>query len=372
MSVLRRISRGPTLQRLGKRAGRLGKHLLGRLLDAVLPTPPNQPVAALTGVRRVLLVRPNFRIGNTLLTTPLVPALHERFPGARLEILTADTTESLLEHLPIDAVHVVSRLFVLLPWRFVGLFRRLRRAQFDVAVDGGMGSFSGGLYSYLTGARQRVGVSGAADRFLTVRLDEIRADHAYDYAPAFARELGVSCADHPIYAVAPQEEARATEILAAAGCVRDGEILPFAALFVGGHLEKRWPPGHWLELVARLECSGARFVILLGPEERALGRRLEAQVDRRARVIPPGPLRTLAALLGRSSLVLTTDSGPMHLSVALGRPTIGLFETPRSLRYRPRGEQDLVLMNASVQDAHDAMAAHSQWRRLIGDGAGGE
>src|SRR5262245_57129840 len=99
-----RIAHHPVPARFGRRMGHLGKRIFGGILDAVLPVPENVPLASIGEVRRVLVVRPNFRIGNTLITTPLATALRQRFPGAAVDWLGGDTTASLLANLPIDRV----------------------------------------------------------------------------------------------------------------------------------------------------------------------------------------------------------------------------------------------------------------------------
>src|SRR5262249_52136443 len=153
------------------------------------------------------------RIGNTLIATPLLLALRQRFPGARVDFLGADTTSTLLAHLPVDTVHLVSRRFIARPWKFVALFIRLRRMHYDAAIDAGMGSFSGALYTYLTGARYRVGCGGKTDRFLNVRLPGVSVTHAYDKRVAFAHLLGVSCPGHPLYEIDSAERAAAFALL---------------------------------------------------------------------------------------------------------------------------------------------------------------
>ena len=158
------------------------------MLDVALPVRRNVRVEDVPPPRRVLVVRPNFRIGNTVITSPIVPALRGRFPGAELHLLGADTTAGLLAGLPVDAVHAMSRRFILRPWQFVALMRRLRALRFDVAVEAGLGSFSGSLFTYLSGARYRVGVEGSGERFLNVRLPRPRPEHCYDRLPGFASE----------------------------------------------------------------------------------------------------------------------------------------------------------------------------------------
>jgi heptosyltransferase-3 len=344
----------------GKRVELLLKRLLDRALSLVAGSGA-ESLADVRDVRRVLVVRPNFRIGNTLLATPLIAALHARFPGAAIEMLVGDSTASLLEQLPLDAVHVVSRGFLRRPWRFVALFRELRRRRYDVAIDGGLGSLSGGLYAYLTGARHRIGSHGAGDAFLTVRLPTLaRGGHVSDRIAAFARQLGEACGDRPVYQVADVEAEAAAERLAATavGCDR-----AFVALFVGGHLDKRFPLGRWLGLIDELRAAGCPLLVFVGPEERRMLPRFAERAP--GAVVPPGPLRLFAALLARAAIVVTPDSGALHLSVALGRPTIALLQQERSLRFRPRGPDDVVLLRPHVADVLDALRAQRPWPELV-------
>ena len=352
-----RIAHHPAAQRLGRRLGHWSKRLSRSLFDALLPVPANVSLDDLGAVRRVLLVRPNFRIGNTLITNPLVLALRQRFPGARLDYLAGDTTASLLGHLPIDEVHTISRRFISRPWRFLALFARLRRNRYDVAVEAGLGSFSGGLYAWLSGARHRLGCSGKGDRFLDVRLPPVATAHVYDSPVAFARLLGVDCPDHPVYAVAPEESARAEEVLRQLG-LAPGR---FVAVFVGGHQDKRWPAPEWLELARLLGQAGGRIAVFLGPEEMHFAERMRAGLAGVAAVVPPQPLRVFAALWSKASLIVTPDSGPMHLAAALEVPTLAVLQSDGSLGYRPRGRLDIVLVRPTVRQVGEAVMAHPAW-----------
>jgi len=351
----------PLAQRVGRTLGHWGKRVCLRLLDAVLPTLPNVPIGAVRDVRRVLLVRPNFRIGNTLIATPLILALRERFPGARLDYLSGDTTGALLAYLPVDTVHLVSRRFVIQPWRFVALFTRLRRLHYDVAVEAGMGSFSGALYTYLTGARYRVGCGGKTDRFLNVRLPEVRVAHPYEKRVAFARLLGVSCPDHPVYEISPAERSAALALLERCELAAESVALPFIALFVGGHLDKRWPAAHWIELARSLMTSGGRVVVFLGPEEVQFESRYRHELPPGVRVLAPQPLRLFAALWSAARLIVTPDSGPMHLAAAFSIPVIAVLRGESSGAYAPRGPQDRFLVWPTVAAAAAAVVSHPVW-----------
>lgn len=355
----------PLARRLGRALGHRGKRVLGRVLDPVLATPPNVPIETMRDVHRVLIVRPNFRMGNTLITAPLILALRQRFPGARLDYLCGDTTAALLAHLPVDKVHVVSRRFITRPWRFVALFARLHRVRYDVAVAGGMGSFSGGLYTYLAGARYRVGYGGKADRFLNVRLPQVQTSHAYDTPLAFARVLGVSCPDHPVYVVSAEEQSAALTLLTRLELTTGLVVLPFIAIFVGGHQDKRWQAARWIELARSLATLGARVMVFLGPEEAQAERQYRCQLPPSVRVLRPQPLRLFAALWGFARLIITVDSGPMHLAAAFGVPTVAVLQSDASLTYAPRTAQDRVLVRPTTEEAVAAVVAHPVWADIV-------
>ncbi len=366
MGVLKRWGKRPSSQRAGKRVGRAGRRFSNRLLARVLPLPRNHGVEEIRDVRTVLLVRPNPKIGNTILSTPFVQALRAMFPGARLLVLGSETSGVVLAHLPIDGIYVLSPSFVLRPWRLAALLWRLRSEKIDVAVEAGMGSFSGSLFSRLSGARYRVGCEGSASRLLNVRVPRPRVAHVRDRIPEFVRALGGECSDELVYRVSADEDA------AAAGLLRDPSRADqrldrgFLAIFVGGHLDKRLPDDRWVSIAEELDRAGVRFVVLAGPEEHALRDRLAERPELARHLLPPQPLRLVAAVMARAALVVTTDSGPMHLSSALGRPTIALLERERSRRFVPRGGEDRVLMSPSVEDVTGAVRGHPRWASLAG------
>jgi heptosyltransferase-3 len=358
--ALRRIASavGGWLERIGRRAS-------DRLLDLVVPREAEVPVDDVRPVRSVLLVRPNFRLGNALITSPLIGALRERFPGARIDYLGGEGTLAAVEHLALDERLVVSRGFVLRPWRFLALFLRLRRRGYDVAVEGAMGSFSGGLYVYLSGARFRVGVAGRSDRFLNVRLPPAPVTHAYDGPVAFAARLGVACARQPVYVVTEDEAAAARRLLAALGLADGALVEPYLALFVGGHGRKRWPQASWVELATRLDAAGARVVVFTGPDEAGALPELRALLDGVAHVLGPQPLRAFAAVLATSSLAVTPDSGPMHLAAALDVPCVAVLSNPASTFFPPRGPLDVSLVEPSVGEVEGAVQRHPRWESLV-------
>jgi len=274
-------------------------------------------------------------------------------------VLAAEPTASLFEGLPIDRIYSISRRFVFAPWRMVRLFRELRGRGYDLAFDGGLTSLSSALYMLLAGARERVGKEGASAPLLTVKLPIENAATVHALAESLATALEVPDACRPLYEVSPRESEAALSLLHDLRVASPSGAAPFVAVFVGGHRQKRWPWSRWHELLTRLDGGPVPVVVVIGPEESAIAGEVRALARHSLRVAPPLSIRSVAAVIARAQVLVTPDSGPMHLAGALGVPVVALVETDRSRYFVPPGERNEILFRAdaeAVLAALDALA----------------
>jgi ADP-heptose:LPS heptosyltransferase len=184
------------------------------------------------------------------------------------------------------------------------------------------------LLTWLSGARLRVGGARRVRRYLythpTVTPREIRS--AIDHHLHYLRPLGVSArATRPVLELTDAERVRARERLGDCGVVGDAERT--VGLHPGGKWEvKRWPVERFADLARRLvEHHGVRIVVLIGPNEQSYQDALRADLGPRAVYLPPLPIRDTAAVIDALDAVVVGDGGIMHVSVAVGTPTVGLF-----------------------------------------------
>jgi ADP-heptose:LPS heptosyltransferase len=107
-----------------------------------------------------------------------------------------------------------------------------------------------------------------------------------------------------------------------------------------GSQSRTWPPEKFAELAEKVtQRHNAVAIAFSGPGEELLS----AEFCRRMRAahVIPAPnlaLPQLAALFGRCDVLISNDTGPMHLGAAVGVPTLGLFSVARPNHYRPLGE----------------------------------
>mgnify|MGYP003637955218 FL=1 len=109
-----------------------------------------------------------------------------------------------------------------------------------------------------------------------------------------------------------------------------------------------------------MEACKIRYFVFLGPEEF----RLLAPIEQRlmsslyGSLCPPLPIRHFAAVLGRARLLVTPDSGPMHLAAALDVATISLVRQKKSLAFVPREAYDTILWRPEISTVIDAISAN--------------
>ena len=300
--------------------------LRGTLLRLLRKPRPHAGPADPAKVRRILAVRHDARLGNLLLLTPSLRLLKAAFPAARVEVLLADRYGDVLKFNPcVDEILTAQAL--------PGLRLRGYDLAFDFSPQHAF-SLSSAVWTALSGAKRRVGFDrGDAAKFLD-DLVPVPASRAHETAnlASLVRHAAPGAALPPDaalrteYHFGPGEKEAGAEAWASWGL--DARSV---ALFLGARAEKRLEPSWFFDLGERLVRSGRKAVLTGGPAERKLLSGLDIPAG--VVVAPELPLRAFAAAIVNARAVLTADTGPMHLAVALGVPTLQLFSHTEPWRF---------------------------------------
>ncbi len=330
----REIGGGAGRGRVAGALGKLGQKLALRLALAVWPeTHHAMPGAA--EIRRILLVRTNERVGNQLLTTPLLRALREGLPHAELHLLAS------ARHAGVVAGTGVHRLIRFekreawrRPWRLLALLGELRRARYQVVIEAGHysgSSLTSSLLARIAGGDRAALVGharGTSERFLSHPVRHEAANENEVRAKLeLLRPLGLLPRGLELETELGHDESRRAALLAEASVA-----LPYAVLNPGARLaDRRWPPESHAAVARALAGRGLSVLVVWGPGERDIASRV-AELGA-AHLAPPTDLDDLAALFRGARLCVSNNSGPMHLAVAVRAPTVGLFLAGESGRW---------------------------------------
>ncbi len=304
-----------------------------------------------TALRSILLIRPD-HLGDMLFLTPALHALRHTLPSAWITLLAGPWSAEIVRNNPdLDAVEICAfpgferrpKEGVLAPYRLLAATaRRLRAEGYDIAVILRFDHWWGAWLAAAAGIPWRVGYDWPETRpFLQQPVPYHSGRHEVvqnamllaALAPGSDVSLGPTC-----YPISADDRAWAAERLAAQGIGTEGRLV---AIHPGaGAAVKQWPVAAWAEVANRLAGrSDSRIVLTGGPGERELTGAVASLLERPALdVAGITTLGQLAALYARCTLVLGSDSGPLHLAVAVGTPTVHLYGPVSPAKFGPWGD----------------------------------
>lgn len=321
-----------------------------------------------SGVRRIAVLRPNHRLGNTLLLTPLVHELEARFPDAEIELVGAGVAARAVfqRFSNVTAVHAFPAASVRHPGQVLRLLCTLTRKRYDIAIDPIPQSRSGRFLLGLVRARDRVGyrwgVAGR-DRMLTHGVDPATApDHCAlspvhllraAYFPRAVHDSALQNGALPLDLRLTDAERRDGERQLAAVLGSAGQGLTRIGLFAHATGAKCYPAEWWRRIAAYFRRHTSVQLVEFVPID---GRpRLAGEIP----TLHTCDLRLLGATLAATSLVVIADGGVMHLADAAGARVLGLFKTTEPARYAPRRSRSeaILVRNASAESVAARISA---------------
>lgn len=295
-------------------------------------------------VKNILLVS-STALGDAVLSTPAFRSIRLAYPAARISLLLNAAYRELFEgHPDIDEI---------IPhyggwWRFFRLARALRRRHFDLACILHGNEPQATPLAYLSGARFIFKLPNTS-RFLFLLTNREPVLTWADFGHGIEQRLkvaelagGATTDFHLTLPVKAASEQEAAAILKTHG-IEDGASL--LGLQPGASTtSRRWAPAHFVELARQLLAAHPelRIVVTGSAQEAALCREIAAAIGHERAWASAGevPLRLLPALLRRCFTLVTGDTGPMHLAVAVETPVVALFAVSDARRSGPAYDLD--------------------------------
>ncbi len=292
--------------------------------------------------RRVAIIQTAF-LGDLVLSLPLIDAVKQINTSAKLAVIARPGAAQLLENHP-----NVDKLFVFekhganrgLP----GLFRlagKIRQLKCDLALIPHR-SFRSALLARMTGIPVLIGYAKTPGAWLyTKKVD--RDWNKYEGARNLDLLQPIVSQDFsPIPSLILPDKA----VEEAARLVEASDQEQWIALAPGSVWPtKRWPEQYWIELLKQLEAQGKSCIIVGGPEDAALGDRiLKNSTGASRNAAGKLSIAGSAALLKRCSLLVSGDTAPVHLAVAVDTPVLTIFgPTVPEFGFAPIGDKDRVI-----------------------------
>lgn len=312
------------------------------------------------GIHRVLVCRPNHRLGNNVLLGPLIEEIERLYPGAEIDIVGGAAAVVLYaSRFRVHKVFALPRRVARHLFFTLRLLRDIRSARYDLAIDASIGSQSGRLLLALAHARFKLGFPDAAvspasawhvlawpDHLAQRGVFLLRSAYAGDTDSAYPPlDVGLSL----------REKEEAAEILALLCRRSPSASRPVVGIFTNATGAKRYAEAWWIQFLQTFQsrCPDVEVVDLVAAHG-------SSQLGERFVPFYTQNLRHLAAMIASMDAFISADCGVMHLAAASGAPTLGLFSTTDPAKYAPYGGANAAL-STQTMDATAVATAAARW-----------
>jgi lipopolysaccharide heptosyltransferase II len=304
-------------------------------------------------IGQILVLNRN-HIGDCLLTTPMLRSLKRRFPRAHMAVAVPASNQDLLVTNPhVDEIMIRPQVS---SWggKF-GFACQIRDRGYDLIISLQEKSLFYSWATYFT-------TVGMPRKPITVALDHARTRRFYQYNVRPMREdqhevykyldvaslLGCPRERNPVLELEPTASSRerVERLLSSQGFDSDAR---FIGINPGGTKpDKRWPVERFAEVADRLrEEMGLPVIIFGGPCDRPLAEGIVAGMNHQPLVVAgQTSLGDTAALMERCQLLVTGDTGPMHMAVALAVPVVAMFGPTNPVKFGPFSTLRTILSHA--------------------------
>lgn len=313
-------------------------------------------------VRRILVIRQHNQLGDMLCASPLLRALRARYPDAFIALLTSPVNHAVMLHHPAlnETILFDKREFLaggrFHPLRLVRFLRSLRSRRFDLTLVPATVSMSAtsDILAYASGARWRIGVASLEGR---------------ENPSAFLYTLGVPLSWAGKGAV--HQTVRNMEVAQALSLPEPGMALDLAltsgerehawskwprhegrvriAFHVGaGKVPNRWPADRFASIInAVVRELGCDVFMISGPMDEEPVNAVRAGLCVKVQLIEKESIRAVASCLSTMDLLVSNDTGVMHVGAAVGVPVLSLFGPTDPEQWAPVGPHHRYMKSRS-------------------------
>ncbi|MFZ3091785.1 MAG: lipopolysaccharide heptosyltransferase II [Nitrospirota bacterium] len=304
--------------------------------------------------KNILIIKPS-SIGDVIHALPFLKAIRGRYPEAAISwLINRGIDELIRDNSSLDEIILFERKrwggFDDIGYKLRGVtefIRGLRQKRFDLIIDL-QGLFRSGIIAYLSGADYRIGFANAREFspiFYNYNVSHPPIEmHAVDRYLLIAKELGADITKKDFKINIPEKEKEY-----AASLISKIKKRPLIAINPSARWEtKMWPLKRYAELTDTIAAKLKAQPLLIG------GREDEVRINELSSITKSKPLNLsgktsllqLAALLKKVDLLITNDSGPMHIAAAVGTPVIAIFGPTSPVRTGPYGNGHVVLQSS--------------------------
>ncbi len=283
-------------------------------------------------INKILIIKPR-GIGDVILSTIVLKNLKETFSKSEIHYLTENFCAPVLNHNPfISKIYVLEKSLM----KNLSLIYTLNKENYDIIFDFYSNPRTA-QFTFLTKAKIKLGYYKRGRNYaydIKIKIQDPDFHSALCHLE-FLKEIGIKITSTELlYYLTDSERIFAKKFFTSHSIDQNC----IALIPGGGWSSKRCEPEKFAEIAVEVnKIYGSKFLILYGDEDYDDAIKIFNQTKKISFLAPPTTIREMVALISNCRATIANDSGPMHLSAAIGIPTIGIFGPTNPSAHGPFG-----------------------------------
>ncbi len=305
--------------------------VIGYLSASLLPSPLHKELTF--PIISILLIRPG-GIGDAVLLSPLIQSIKRKYPAIHITVLA--------ERRNFGIFSLASGVDRILCYDQPGDFITALRCNYDAVIDTEQSHRLSAVLSRFISAQFKIGFdTNERRRMFTHTIPYSHDDYEYTSFTHLLKPLGIE--DESPALEVPFLSVSVADDIKAAGLLESHLIEPFITIFPGASIpERHWGAERFRMVAELLSVFGIRTVVVGSSDDHQQGAVI-AGGGLAQNLAGLTSLSETAAVIQRSALLLSADSGVLHIAVGLDVPTVSLFGPGRTKKWAPQGDRHVVI-----------------------------
>ena len=322
------------------------REYLYKLLAQVKPTKPMLHTIDKTEIKSIIIIRPNYRIGNLIFLTPLINELQKELPDVKIDLIVGmKLAGDILQEMPnVEHVISISRELLLHPLKMLQLIKTTRTKHYDVALNISAGSLSSEIVTAFVNAKYKA--SFESEKTLISLTHSVKYEHFYTHSGSrplellklFNIELPSQELELDIKLNETEKKIAQQELYTLLKNNNLQHNTKIISLFRNARFDKKISDEWWNEWHQELLQLDNEIILIdiLSPD-------IITKLNENVLEYSNKNLRILGAFFAHTNLYVSADTGPLHLSCASNAPTLALFNKTNPAIYGTLGKQNKTL-----------------------------
>jgi heptosyltransferase-3 len=295
-------------------------------------------------IKKILCIKPR-GIGDILLSTIVLDNLNSTFPHSEIHYLTEEFALRAVENNPF-----VSKILTFNKRDFVlSIIKKVRKEKYGLIFDFWSNPKTAQI-TFFSGAKYRIGFEKRGRKYAYNFLGKngTMGEHAAEDNLVLLKAFKIPIISKKIIYQTTTEERKFADIYFRENIAETNKLI-LGIIPSGGWETKRCEPVKWIEICNEIKKKyQVQFLILWGPGDEKDAKLIYEGLTPHPLMTPKSSFGELSALIDKCDLIIANDSGPMHVSAALGKPTLGIFGPTDPKAHRPFSENSSYVIHSEL------------------------